>query len=131
MPLLPAKKRPNKKRPKLSGPAASGDPVAEPDGMAKGMSILSYLVGGIVVYGGLGMLGAHFLHWSFLVPVGIFVGIGLSLYLVVVRYGDLGSATTDALVAKKSAAESEWVLRAGRPEGLRQNMVPHTRSWKG
>ena len=118
MRLLPALNRPNKQRPKLSGPAASGDPVAEPDGVAKGMSILSYLVGGIVVYGGLGFLGAHFLHWGFLVPVGIFVGVGLSLYLVIVRYGDLGSATTEALVTKRSRSQADWARRAGRPEGL-------------
>jgi len=84
--------------------------------MAKGMSILSYIFGGIVVYGGLGWLGDHFLHLGFLLPIGIFVGVGLSLYLIIVRYGQLGSATTDALVAKKKATESEWARRAGRPE---------------
>lgn len=116
MSLLTAIKRPLRNRPVLSGPAASGNPVSEPDGMAKGMAILSYLVGGIIVYGGLGFLGAHFLHLVFLLPVGIFVGVGLSLYLIITRYGDLGSASTDALVAKKKATESDWARRAGRPE---------------
>ncbi|HEY9292085.1 MAG TPA: hypothetical protein VIP98_12460 [Microlunatus sp.] len=119
MPTQLIRKRPRSsghKAPRLSGPASSGNPVSEPDGMAKGMSILSYIFGGMVVYGGLGWLGAHFLHLSFLLPVGLFIGVGLSLYLIIVRYGDLGSESTDALVAKKKATEADWARRAGRPE---------------
>ncbi|QDP97055.1 AtpZ/AtpI family protein [Microlunatus elymi] len=107
-----------RKMPRLSGPAASGDPINEPDSMAKGMAILSYIVGGIVVYGGLGYLASHFLHLTFLLPIGLFIGVGLSLYLIIVRYGDLGSDSTAALVAKKKATEADWALRAGRPERL-------------
>ncbi|MBO0812778.1 MAG: hypothetical protein J2P23_12135 [Microlunatus sp.] len=116
MSLLTLKKRAGRRAPVLSGPAASKDPRWEPDGMAKGMSILSYLLGGILVYGGLGWVGDHFLHLAFLLPVGIFVGIGLSMYLIIVRYGDLGSASADALAARKKATESDWARKAGRPE---------------
>jgi hypothetical protein len=36
--------------------------------------VLSYLIGGVLVYGGLGWLGDHFLGTSFLLPLGIVLG---------------------------------------------------------
>jgi len=118
MPTHTTSKRPRvsaRKAPVVSGPAASGDPRSEPDAMATGMAILSYLLGGLIFYGGLGWLGAHFLHLSFLLPVGIVIGIGLSLYLIIVRYGNLGSGSAAALVQKRNADQAEWARRAGRP----------------
>lgn len=46
-----------------------------------------YLVAGVGLYGGLGWLGDHYFRTSFLVPVGILLGLALALYLVFKRYG--------------------------------------------
>lgn len=136
MPTHTTSKRPllARKPPVISGPASAGDPRSEPDAVAKGMAILSYLLGGLIFYGGLGWLGAHFLHLDFLLPIGIVVGIGLSLYLIIVRYGNLGSGDAAALVAKRQADRAEWARRAGRPmrdepgqdEGLQDGQAHHT-----
>ncbi len=45
-----------------------------------------YLVGGAVVYGGLGWLLDRWLGTSFLLPAGLFFGIGLALYLIFKLY---------------------------------------------
>ena len=40
-------------------------------GMDQGMRVLSYLLSGVLLYGGLGWLADHFLHTAFLLPIGI------------------------------------------------------------
>jgi F0F1-type ATP synthase assembly protein I len=56
-------------------------------GMNQGMQVLSYLISGVVLYGGLGWLGDHFLGTGFLLPIGIVLGAGFGIYLVVKRFG--------------------------------------------
>ena len=53
--------------------------------MDQGMRVLSYLISGIIFYGALGWVGDHFLHTSFLLPVGIVLGAGLGIYLTIKR----------------------------------------------
>jgi ATP synthase protein I len=50
-------------------------------------SIPSYLMAGMMVYGGAGWLLDRWLGLSALFPIGILLGLGLALYLVYVRYG--------------------------------------------
>ncbi|GAB3704123.1 hypothetical protein [Mariniluteicoccus flavus] len=52
-----------------------------------GMAVLSYLIAGILFYGGLGWLGDHFLHTKFLLPLGLILGMVGSIYLIIKRYG--------------------------------------------
>jgi ATP synthase protein I len=58
-----------------------------PDGTAmdQGMRVLSYLISGVIFYGALGWVGDHFLHTSFLLPIGIVLGAGLGIYLTIKR----------------------------------------------
>lgn len=49
--------------------------------------MLSYLVSGIVVYGGLGWLADRWLQTSFMLPAGIILGAIASMYLIIKRYG--------------------------------------------
>ncbi|WP_460742415.1 hypothetical protein [Mariniluteicoccus endophyticus] len=51
------------------------------------MAVLSYIIAGILVYGGLGWLGDHFLHTKFLLPAGLILGMVSSIYLIIKRYG--------------------------------------------
>ncbi len=48
---------------------------------------LSYILAGLLCYGGLGWLGDHYLGTRFLTPTGIILGTVLSLYLVIRRFG--------------------------------------------
>ena len=59
----------------------------EPGGMNQGMQVLSYLIAGVLLYGGLGWLGDRYLGTGFLLPVGIVLGAGFGIYLVVKRFG--------------------------------------------
>ena len=61
--------------------AASADPT---DGA---MRVLSYLLAGIAFYGGLGWLIDRLGHQSWGVPVGLIVGMGMSIYLIIKRFG--------------------------------------------
>lgn len=62
---------------------AATDPADNPD---LGMRILAEMLAGILLYGGLGYLGDRYFHTSFLVVIGIVVGLGLSMYLVFRRF---------------------------------------------
>lgn len=69
----------------------------QPAGMDQAMSVLSYLITGIGVWGGLGWLVDHVWHLGFALPIGIVVGAALGCYLVIVRFGalkDSKAATT-------------------------------------
>jgi F0F1-type ATP synthase assembly protein I len=62
-----------------------GPPGREPN---PGWSIISYLIAGMAVYGGLGWLIGRWTGYSaVLFPVGLLVGLGLALTLVIFRYG--------------------------------------------
>ncbi len=56
-------------------------------GRDQGLAILSYLFAGIGLYGGLGWLADHFWHTSFLLPVGLILGMAVSIYVIIKRYG--------------------------------------------
>ncbi len=54
-----------------------------------GMVALSYILAGLILYGGLGWLGDHYLHTEWLLPVGLILGLATSTYLIIKRYGRL------------------------------------------
>jgi ATP synthase protein I len=56
-------------------------PVQERDGWR----ILSYLLGGMILYGGIGWLIGHWTGISILFPIGMILGIGLSIALIIFR----------------------------------------------
>jgi F0F1-type ATP synthase assembly protein I len=53
--------------------------------MDQGMRALSYLISGVLLYGGLGWVGDHFLHTRFLVPIGIVLGAAFGIYTMIRR----------------------------------------------
>jgi ATP synthase protein I len=63
------------------------DPPPPPNTSADGWRVLSYLIGGIVVYGGIGFGLDRWLGTQFLLPVGIVLGAGLTILLLHFRYG--------------------------------------------
>jgi len=52
-----------------------------------GMRIVAEMLAGMLLYGGLGWVADHFLGTAFLMPVGLLLGFGLSIYLVIKRFG--------------------------------------------
>jgi F0F1-type ATP synthase assembly protein I len=71
----------------------------ESAGMNHGMRVLSYLIGGVVLYGLLGWMGDRYLHTSFLLPVGIVGGAALAIYVIIRRFGRVDKTTIDELAA--------------------------------
>lgn len=53
-----------------------------------GVSVLSYLLAGPILFGGLGWALSALTGWGWLVPVGVLGGMTLSIYVIWVRYGN-------------------------------------------
>lgn len=58
-----------------------------PSGADEGWAVLTTLIGGFVVWGGIGWLLDRLLGTHFLTPVGLIVGMALGIYAVVAKYG--------------------------------------------
>ena len=56
-------------------------------GQSTGWEILSYLLAGMTAYGGIGWLIGHAVHVQILFPIGMLVGMAISLGWIVYRYG--------------------------------------------
>ena len=52
-----------------------------------GLTIFSYLLSGMLFYGGLGWLISHWTGISLIFPLGMLFGLALSIWLVIYRYG--------------------------------------------
>jgi ATP synthase protein I len=52
-----------------------------------GWEVFSYLIAGMVTYGGLGWVIGHFTHGQLLFPIGMLVGLAISLCWIVCKYG--------------------------------------------
>jgi F0F1-type ATP synthase assembly protein I len=64
-----------------------GRPTAEADSRGAGTEVVSYLIAGLIAYGGIGWLIAHFTHIELFLPIGMLVGVAISLGWVVYKYG--------------------------------------------
>jgi ATP synthase protein I len=51
-----------------------------------GWAVVSYLIGGMLLYGGIGWLAGRWTHIAALFPIGLLLGIGLSLALIIFRF---------------------------------------------
>jgi ATP synthase protein I len=56
-------------------------------GLETGWNVVSYLLAGMAAYGGIGWLIGHALHVPVLFPVGMLVGLGISLGYIIHRFG--------------------------------------------
>jgi ATP synthase protein I len=67
-------------------PAQESQPPLEPRPQeSDGWRILSYMLGGMALYGGIGWLIGRWTGISVLFPLGMILGIGLSIALIVFR----------------------------------------------
>lgn len=56
-------------------------------GLETGWTITSYLIGGMVAYGAIGWLIGRAVHIFMLFPIGMLVGLAISLGYIIYRYG--------------------------------------------
>ncbi len=49
--------------------------------------VLSYILAGLLLYGGLGFLADRWWGTRFLTPVGLILGLATSVYVIYKRYG--------------------------------------------
>lgn len=74
-------------------PALKNEPVREEDvegtsqESALAVSILSYLLAGPVLFGGIAWFLDRWLDARWLIAVGVLFGLGLSIYVIWLRYG--------------------------------------------
>jgi ATP synthase protein I len=67
---------------------ASGRPTPEPPPVREqdGWRILSYLLGGMILYGGIGWLIGRWTGISVLFPIGMLLGLGLAIAMIILRF---------------------------------------------
>jgi ATP synthase protein I len=63
-------------------PRLTATPARESDGW----QILSYMLGGMILYGGIGWLVGRWTGIAVLFPVGMILGIGLSIAMIIFRF---------------------------------------------
>ena len=68
-----------------TGPRDKNDPPGAPKASA-GWAVSSYLIGGMIFYGGAGWLIGRWTGIAVLFPVGMLLGLGLAIALVIFRY---------------------------------------------
>ena len=56
-------------------------------GMNTGLRVLSYLIAGVALYGGLGWLADRLLGTAFWLPLGIVLGAAFAVYTIIRRFG--------------------------------------------
>lgn len=66
-------------------------------GMNTGLRVLSYLIAGVALYGGLGWLVDHLLGTGFWLPIGIVLGAAASVYTIIRRFGRVEEAATSRM----------------------------------
>jgi len=94
----------------LRAPVFRGRRGADADGQAyplpsrgAGWTVLSYLIAGMLAYGAIGWLVSRAVHEAVIFPVGMLFGLGVSIGLVIYRYGR--SSSTKNEHAKKTLRE--------------------------
>ncbi len=74
--------------PGVVGVTGSGGPAQEPPAPHEneGWRVFSYMLGGMLIYGGIGWLIGHFTGISLLFPMGMILGIVLSVVMIIFRF---------------------------------------------
>lgn len=73
-----------------SGDSAGGG-AGRPASAGSGYTYLSYMLGGMLLYGFIGWLIGRWTHQAYLLPVGMIAGLALSIALIIYRVTRSGS----------------------------------------
>lgn len=80
--LKPGESGQQQDKPGESGQQQEPRPPSDSDGWR----VLSYMLGGMILYGGVGWLIGHWTGITILFPMGMLLGIALSIVMIVFRY---------------------------------------------
>jgi ATP synthase protein I len=69
-------------------------------GLEVGWTVFGYLISGMLAYGLIGWLIGRAVHVSLLLPVGMLVGLVISIGFIIYRYGMQGAVTQPKTSAK-------------------------------
>ena len=69
-------------------------------GLNVGWTVFSYLLAGMAAYGAIGWLIGRVVHVPVLLPVGMLVGLAISIGFIIYRYGVQGAVTQPETTAK-------------------------------
>ncbi len=72
--------------------AAASSEEGGAHGLGVGWTVFSYLIAGMAAYGAIGWLVGRAVHVALLFPVGMLVGLGISIGYIIYRYGKQGAA---------------------------------------
>jgi F0F1-type ATP synthase assembly protein I len=70
------------------------------EGLEVGWTVSGYLISGMLAYGIIGWLIGRAVHIWFLLPVGMLVGLAISIGFIIYRYGVQGAAAQPRTRAK-------------------------------
>jgi ATP synthase protein I len=70
------------------------------EGLNVGWTVFSYLLAGMAAYGGIGWLIGRAVHVPVLLPVGMLVGLAISIGFIIYRYGVQAANTQPKSSAK-------------------------------
>ena len=88
------------------GPSREAAAEGRAHGLEVGWTVFSYLISGMAAYGVIGWLIGRAVHVALLFPLGMLVGLAISIGFIIYRYGKQGA------VVRPSP-------RGGRPSGPR------------
>jgi ATP synthase protein I len=75
------------------------------EGLEAGWTVSGYLISGMIAYGIIGWLIGRAVHIWFLFPVGMLVGLAISIGFIIYRYGVQGAAAQPATSAKSTEGD--------------------------
>ena len=70
------------------------------EGLNVGWTVFSYLLSGMAAYGAIGWLIGRAVHLSLLFPIGMLVGLAISIGFIIYRYGVQAANTQPKSSAK-------------------------------
>jgi len=103
----------NGTRAEFSQRAAAAEGRAE--GLNVGWTVFSYLLSGMAAYGIIGWLIGRALHLSLLFPIGMLIGLGISIAFIIYRYGRVGLGRGG--LGGTASPQDRGGHRGGRPPG--------------
>jgi ATP synthase protein I len=98
---------------KASAAADKAAAEGRAQGLDTGWAVISYLIGGMIAYGGIGWLIGRAVHVPLLFPAGMLVGMAISIGYIIHRYGRQGQGGTGGRVSPRDRG-----VPGGRPPGL-------------
>jgi hypothetical protein len=98
-------------------PDRSAEAQGRAEGLNIGWTVFSYMLSGMAAYGGIGWLLGRAVHVQLLFPIGMLVGIAISVGFVIWRYGRHGTrmGMQDIETGMSAAASRRVSHRRGTP----------------